>query len=123
MEAGWSRMNDLIVIQASQGLCAYVLKHVTDGASRGAVIGHDHRHNSERWAGLAAAAFITRGVKVYLFRDLVHTPLVPFGVKRLNAACGIMITASHNPKVRLYKHCHAFKFSSTTLNMVARQRV
>ncbi|KAI0284001.1 hypothetical protein BGY98DRAFT_949931 [Russula aff. rugulosa BPL654] len=98
MEAGWSRMNDLIVIQASQGLCAYVLEHVDDARHRGAVIGYDHRHNSERWARLTAAAFLDKGVKTYLYRDLVHTPMVPFGVKRLGAACGIMITASHNPK-------------------------
>ncbi|KAI0304403.1 hypothetical protein B0F90DRAFT_1625617 [Multifurca ochricompacta] len=106
MEAGWSRMNDLIVIQASQGLCAYVLERVDNAKDRGAVIGYDHRHHSERWARLTAAAFLDKGVKTYLYRDLVHTPMqdsltrcrVPFGVKRLNAACGIMITASHNPK-------------------------
>ncbi|KAI0085419.1 hypothetical protein BDY19DRAFT_996767 [Irpex rosettiformis] len=98
MEAGWSRMNDLIVIQASQGLCAYVLQHVKDAASRGIVIGHDHRHHSERWAQLTAAAFVANSVKVYLYNGLVHTPMVPFGVKYLKAACGVMITASHNPK-------------------------
>ncbi|KAG7086720.1 hypothetical protein E1B28_002654 [Marasmius oreades] len=98
MEAGWSRMNDLIIIQASQGLCQYVIDNVHDAHSRGVVIGHDHRHNSERWAQLAAVAFIDKGMKVYLHRGFVHTPLVPFSVKDLNAACGVMITASHNPK-------------------------
>ncbi|KAG1819614.1 uncharacterized protein BJ212DRAFT_1341994 [Suillus subaureus] len=98
MEAGWSRMNDLIVIQASQGLCAYVLEHVENAATRGVVVGHDHRHNSERWAQLTTAAFIANNVKVYLHNGLVHTPMVPFSVKALNAACGVMITASHNPK-------------------------
>ncbi|KAI0340695.1 hypothetical protein BDW22DRAFT_1360127 [Trametopsis cervina] len=98
MEAGWSRMNDLIVIQASQGLCAYVLQNVKDAPSRGVVVGHDHRHHSQRWAQLTAAAFLANNVKVYLYTGLVHTPMVPFGVKTLNAACGVMITASHNPK-------------------------
>ncbi|KIK96741.1 hypothetical protein PAXRUDRAFT_825647 [Paxillus rubicundulus Ve08.2h10] len=98
MEAGWARMNDLIIIQASQGLCAYVLKHVGNAASRGIVIGHDHRHNSKEWARLTAAVFISYNVRAYLLRGLVHTPLVPFSMKRLNAACGVMVTASHNPK-------------------------
>ncbi|KAI0061669.1 hypothetical protein BV25DRAFT_1907908 [Artomyces pyxidatus] len=98
MEAGWSRMNDMIIIQASQGLCAYVLENVSNAAERGVVVGHDHRHHSERWARLTAAAFIEKGVKVYLHRGLVHTPMVPFTVKQLSAACGVMITASHNPK-------------------------
>ncbi|EPT05929.1 hypothetical protein FOMPIDRAFT_1033960 [Fomitopsis schrenkii] len=98
MEAGFSRMNDLIVIQASQGLCQYVLNTVEGAASKGVVVGHDHRHHSEKWARLTAAAFLKNGVKVYLHRGLVHTPLVPFSVKKLGAACGVMITASHNPK-------------------------
>ncbi|KIM87657.1 hypothetical protein PILCRDRAFT_773278 [Piloderma croceum F 1598] len=98
MEAGWSGMNDLIIIQASQGLCAYVLANVRDASTRGVVIGHDHRYNSERWSKLTAAVFSSKQVRVYMYRGLVHTPLVPFGVKRLNAACGVMITGDHNPK-------------------------
>jgi len=90
---------DLIVIQASQGLCSYVTAHVDNAATKGVVIGHDHRHNSERWARLAAAAFMSSGVKVYLLHGLVHTPMVPFSIKKLEAACGVMVTASHNPKI------------------------
>ncbi|KAI9228661.1 MAG: hypothetical protein DHS80DRAFT_27184 [Piptocephalis tieghemiana] len=98
MEAGFSRMNDLTVIQASQGLCAYLTHVVPDAVGRGVVIGYDHRHHSRRFARLAAAAFLHRGVAVHYLDDYVHTPLVPYGVKKLDAACGIMITASHNPK-------------------------
>ncbi|KAG6820796.1 hypothetical protein H0H93_011561 [Arthromyces matolae] len=58
----------------AQGLCAYVLENVSDASRRGVVIGHDHRYNSERWAQLTAAAFISKGVKVYLLQGLVHTP-------------------------------------------------
>jgi phosphomannomutase len=58
-----------------QGLCAYVLAHIDDARDRGAVIGYDHRHNSERWARLTAAVFIDKGVKAYLYRGLVHTPM------------------------------------------------
>ncbi|KAM5531828.1 hypothetical protein V8D89_014527 [Ganoderma adspersum] len=98
MEAGWNRMNDLIIIQASQGLCAYVLKHVKDARSRGVVVGHDHRYNSEKWAKLTAAVFIDQQVPVYFREGLAHTPLVPFTVRQKQAAAGVMITASHNPK-------------------------
>ncbi|RIB19197.1 hypothetical protein C2G38_2036248 [Gigaspora rosea] len=98
MEAGFSRMNDLTVIQASQGLCMYLLDTIPNAIVKGVVIGYDHRHNSETFARLSAAAFLSKGFKVYFYRKLVHTPLVPYGVKKLKAACGIMITASHNPK-------------------------
>ncbi|KAB5592854.1 Phosphoglucomutase/phosphomannomutase, alpha/beta/alpha domain containing protein [Ceratobasidium theobromae] len=98
MAAGFACMNDVIVIQASQGLCAYVLQNVPNASSRGVVVGHDHRYNSERWAQLTAAAFVSQGVKVYLHKGIVHTPLVPYTVSKLSAAAGVMITASHNPK-------------------------
>ena len=62
-------------MSVSQGLCAYVLRTVKDAASRGVVIGHDHRHHSERWAKLTAAAFLSSSVKVYLYNGLVHTPM------------------------------------------------
>ncbi|PPQ90139.1 hypothetical protein CVT25_012308 [Psilocybe cyanescens] len=98
MEAGWSRMNDLIILQTSQGLSDYVLEHVKDARSRGLVVGYDHRHHSKHWAQLTTSIFVSKGIKVYLLQGFNHTPMVPFSVKRLNAACGVMITASHNPK-------------------------
>ncbi|KDR81365.1 hypothetical protein GALMADRAFT_239221 [Galerina marginata CBS 339.88] len=98
MEAGWSRMNDLIILQTSQGLSEYILQHVEMARDRGLVVGYDHRHHSEHWAILTANIFVAKGIKVYLLRGFNHTPMVPFAVKKLNAACGVMITASHNPK-------------------------
>ncbi|KAI5790662.1 phosphoglucomutase-like protein [Peziza echinospora] len=99
MQAGFSCMNDVTVIQASQGLGAYILSQFGKevAAARGVVVGHDHRHNSARFARLTAAAFITQGIKVYFYDELVHTPLVPFGIKHFKALAGVMITASHNP--------------------------
>lgn len=63
------------LIKYLQGLCDYVLRNIKDAQNRGIVIGHDHRHNSERWASLTAAIFIHHGVKAYLYKGLVHTPL------------------------------------------------
>lgn len=96
MEAGFSRMNDVTVLQASQGLAKYVAKNVKNGCERGVVVGHDHRYNSARFAELTSLAFVQLGFKVYQF-GLIHTPLVPFAVDQLKAACGVMVTASHNP--------------------------
>ncbi|KAJ2819509.1 hypothetical protein IWW50_005434, partial [Coemansia erecta] len=98
MEAGYSRLNQLTVISASQGLSAYVERSVPNACERGVVIGHDHRHNSSVFARLTARAFLDRGIRVHFYPRIGPTPAVPFAVKRLNAACGVMITASHNPK-------------------------
>jgi phosphoglucomutase len=97
MEAGFSRMNSVTVIQASQGLAAYLLENVPEVKRKGVVIGRDARHNSTKYAKLAAAAFVEKDIKVWWYEQPVHTPLVPFGVKELSAAAGIMVTASHNP--------------------------
>ena len=97
MGAGFSRINSLTIIQTSQGLAEYLLEKEPGTATAGIVIGHDARHNSAKFAELAAAAFIFKGIKVWWYEHLVHTPMVPFGVLHLHAAAGIMITASHNP--------------------------
>ena len=110
MGAGTARMNDLVVLQTAQGLVSYII--ATDAAAqRGSVdvshppisivLGYDHRArgtlNSHRFALITAAACLRRGVRVHLFSTLVATPLVPFAVRRLGAAAGVMVTASHNP--------------------------
>ncbi|KAK7187455.1 hypothetical protein DPSP01_002573 [Paraphaeosphaeria sporulosa] len=97
MQAGFACMNSLTVIQASQGLAAYLLKTEKHVKTRGIVIGRDARHNSKNFAKLAAAAFVAKGIKVWWYENPSHTPLVPFGVRELGAAAGVMVTASHNP--------------------------
>ncbi|KAJ6261839.1 Phosphoglucomutase-2 [Drechslerella dactyloides] len=100
MQAGFAHLNDVTIIQASQGLAAYLLSTATDASSAtpaSVIVGHDHRHNSASFARLTAAAFVLKGIKVYLLDGLVHTPLVPFGVGHLQCLAGVMITASHNP--------------------------
>lgn len=59
MQAGFSGMNEVTVLQASQGLAVYVLKSVKDAISRGVVIGHDHRHNSKGLLKLQRCALAT----------------------------------------------------------------
>ena len=108
MEAGFSRMNRLTVIQTSQGLAQYLLTNVRGSRDAGIVIGYDGRHNSRTFAEAAAAAFHAKGFKVWWYEELVHTPMVPFAVGQLGAAAGIMITASHNPAMdngyKVYGH-------------------
>lgn len=96
MGPGFALMNILTVTQASQGLAKYVSEHVDNALERGIVIGYDHRHNSHAFAEETARAFAYLGFKIH-YLGQVHTPLVPYGISKLNASCGVMITASHNP--------------------------
>ncbi|XP_061105969.1 glucose 1,6-bisphosphate synthase-like isoform X2 [Conger conger] len=104
MGAGFSLINDLTVIQSTQGLYKYLATCFPDLESRGLVVGYDTRGqeasscNSERLGMLTAAAMLCKDVPVYLFSSYVPTPFVPYAVKKLGAAAGVMITASHNPK-------------------------
>lgn len=97
MGAGYSRINVLTVIQTSQGLAEHLRSILGRSPRDGVVIGHDARHNSERFARHAAAVFIQRGFLVWWLEDLVHTPMVPFAIGKYKALAGVMITASHNP--------------------------
>lgn len=97
MGAGFSRLNWLTIVQTSQGLAEYLLKEEPGSAASGIVVGYDARHNSMAFAEYAAEVFTAKGIRVWWYDAVVHTPLVPFGVRYLGAAAGVMITASHNP--------------------------
>uniref|UniRef100_A0AAV2LHI4 TBC1 domain family member 4 n=1 Tax=Knipowitschia caucasica TaxID=637954 RepID=A0AAV2LHI4_KNICA len=104
MGPGISCMNDLTIIQTTQGFCKYLEVIFENLKERGVVIGYDARAHpptggsSKRFATLAATVFMSRGVPVYLFSDITPTPFVPFTVSQLGLCAGIMVTASHNPK-------------------------
>lgn len=100
MEAGFSRMNTLVVLQATQGLAQHIKKQFPDALT--AVVGHDHRFNSQEFALATVATFLQAGFKVIFLNDgdkFVHTPIVPFTVNEVGASVGVMSTASHNPKM------------------------
>ncbi len=94
---GTNRMNRSTVISATAGLARYLKQHVPDGATRGVVVGRDARHQSDVFARDVAAVLTAEGIVAHVFHDVVPTPLAAFAVKQLNAAAGVMVTASHNP--------------------------
>lgn len=61
------------------------------------VVGYDCRFGGRMFAETVARVFAHAGVKVFLAPDFVSTPMVSFGIIKLNAQLGVVITASHNP--------------------------
>mmetsp|Transcript_8352 Transcript_8352/g.11229 ORF Transcript_8352/g.11229 Transcript_8352/m.11229 type:complete len:614 (+) Transcript_8352:64-1905(+) len=98
MSPGPGCINHLTVQQTTQGLSHYLLEREKDAKERGVVIGFDARHRSEAFARITAGVFVSQGFKVFLYRRIVPTPFIPFGVTYHKAVAGVMITASHNPK-------------------------
>jgi len=98
MGPGNSQMNDLTIIQTTQGLAKYLRESLPSVNRKGVVIGFDGRHNSYRWSRIVGSVFVNENIPVYLFSRLCPTPYVAYSVRTYDADCGIMITASHNPK-------------------------
>lgn len=61
------------------------------------VVGHDCRFAGELFAETTAKVLATAGIKVYLAKNFVSTPMISLGAKRLGTSLGVIITASHNP--------------------------
>jgi phosphomannomutase len=95
--AGPNRMNRAVVARATWGLAQQLLASVPQAAARGVVVGGDARRMSRELSEDVAAILAAAGLGVVLFGRPVPTPLVGFAVKRLRAAAGVVITASHNP--------------------------
>lgn len=95
--AGTNRINKYIVRKATQGFANYILKSIDNPKDKGVVIAFDSRHKSPEFAKEAALVLAGNGIKAYLFESLRSTPELSFSVRKLKAAGGIVITASHNP--------------------------
>ena len=94
--AGMNRMNKYNVRRATKGLAGHLLKNPAD-AARGVVIAYDSRRFSAEFARDTALVLCAEGVPAYLFDALRPVPILSFAVRHLNAAAGVVITASHNP--------------------------
>ena len=92
--AGTNRMNIYTVGAATQGLAEYINSITDDGK---VAIGYDSRIKSDLIAKHAASIFAANGITVYLYPELVPTPMVSFAIRYLKCDAGAVLTASHNP--------------------------
>ncbi len=95
--AGESRMNRAVVIQVTYGVIRYLLDRVPDAAVRGIAVARDARHRSESLQKEVAAVAAGLGVSVHWLEGPTPTPVLAFAVEHIGTACGVVITASHNP--------------------------
>ena len=96
MGIGTNRINAYTLGKSTQGICDY-LKSAFSKIPIKVVIAYDCRNNSKSLAIKVAEIFSANNVKVFIFSDLRTTPELSFAVKYLEAHCGIVLTASHNP--------------------------
>ena len=94
--AGSNRMNIYTVSKATQGFANYLNKSFTDPS---VAIAFDSRNMSKEFAKAAALTLCANNIKVYLYESLRPTPVLSFTVRELKCKGGIVITASHNPKI------------------------
>ena len=96
MGVGTNRINKYTLGKNTQGLSEYLKEQYPNEKIR-TVIAYDCRHQSKELAKICADVFTANGIHCALFSDLRPTPELSFAVRYLNAHCGIVLTASHNP--------------------------
>lgn len=93
--AGTYRMNYYTVCKATQGLAAYLKAVKPEGAS--VAVSYDSRIKSDYFAKSVAEVMAANGIKVYIYSELMPTPMLSYAVRAHKCDAGVMVTASHNP--------------------------
>ena len=96
MDAGTNRMNIYTVKKAAIAIAKWILKN--DAREKGIAIGYDVRHHSRDFAKITASVMKYFNIKYYFFDEIVATPHLSYAVRHLETFCGVVVTASHNPK-------------------------
>ncbi len=95
MGLGTAKINGYVIQRATQGLANYLKKYCS--SNNKVIIGYDTRNHSKEYAQVASRVLKVNGFQAFLFKEALPTPCVSFAVRELKCACGIVITASHNP--------------------------
>ena len=96
MAAGLRRMNKPNIRRATLGVAA-VAQRRAPGKPR-ALVGFDTRLQSDTFAREVARVLAAAGYQVFLGNRPLPTPFLCFAMRKLGTACGVIVTASHNPK-------------------------
>ena len=70
---------------------------VNQNGGKSVVVGHDCRFAGEMFAETTAQVLAAHGIKVFIAKGFVSTPMVSLGVVKTGSYLGVVITASHNP--------------------------
>jgi phosphomannomutase len=100
--AGPMRMNRLVVRQAAAGLGQWLLDceqtgAIPNAAQRGVVIAYDARRKSDIFAFDTARVLAALGIRSMIHPGVQPTPVLAWSITGLDAAAGVVVTASHNP--------------------------
>jgi len=95
--AGTNRMNVHTIARTVQGLANYILENRGNEKKPSVAISFDSRIKSDTFAKVASEVLLANGIDVYLFQELMPTPVLSFATRHYKCDGGIMITASHNP--------------------------
>ncbi len=93
---GCNMINTRTIGESAQGLATYV-KSQLDGRTPTCAIAFDTRHRSIEFSRLCAEIMVANGFRVFYLDEHRSTPELSFLVRFKQCACGIMVTASHNP--------------------------
>ena len=91
---GPGRMNRAVVRRTAAAICRWLDDHDRTGP---VVIGLDARHGSLDFARDTAAVVAGTGRRAIVAAGPLPTPVLAYAVRHLQAAAGVMVTASHNP--------------------------
>ena len=83
------------VRRCAQGVAQWV--HDQGAVSKGVVLGYDRRFSSEFFAAAAAEVLLAYDIPVAIASVAIPTQMTSYEVVEQGFACGVMITASHNP--------------------------
>ncbi len=104
-------VNRFTIAQAALAFGQFLLETQPEARQKGVCLCGDARRNSREFVQIAAEALSSLGLLVFLFPEPRPTPELSFAVRRLGAAGGMNITASHNPRqfngCKLYRHTGA----------------
>src|SRR4051794_15245412 len=83
------------VRRCAQGVAAWVREAGT--SAKGVIVAYDRRFASEHFAAAAAEVLLAHDIPVSIMREAVPTQMASYEVVEHGYACGVVITASHNP--------------------------
>lgn len=96
---GWRAIiaEDFTVANVARVAYATGLRIKNTNLNKNVVIGHDCRFGGQLFAETTAKIIASMGIKVYLAKGIVSTPMVSLGAHHHQSGFGVVITASHNP--------------------------